>query len=378
MAGSNDIMQHWNAAATSNSPAPDEARDVNNETSPKLSVAIKTYNHAPYVGKCIESVLSQPFGNFEIIVTDDASTDGTPDVVRSFADPRIKLEVLPQNLGISGSMNQTVARAKGEYIAILNSDDYALPGRFMKQVEYLDSHPDVDAVFGQPLLISENGEPSNAKWEFPLPADSSRAGWLRHFFFHCNFICAPTAMIRRKAYEAVGQYDRRLTQLQDFDMWIRFLMHDRKMVLLPEQFTAFRVRNHQQNASAGTLENGTRAHFEYAMILARFRNLDVELLRNIFSRELSTGHLTAGEKDIGMWLSEIALSTGSPSHNLFGLLTLFESAKTHEDFLRLKDAAGRVDLFGRAYTSYLEKRIADIRENTVRGRMRKFVSRFVR
>jgi glycosyltransferase involved in cell wall biosynthesis len=376
MAGSNDIMQHWNAAATSNSPAPDEARDVNNETSPKLSVAIKTYNHAPYVGKCIESILSQPFGNFEIIVTDDASTDGTPDVVRSFADPRIKLEVLPQNLGISGSMNQTVARAKGEYIAILNSDDYALPGRFVKQVEYLDSHPDVDAVFGQPLLISENGEPSNAEWEFPLPSDSSRESWLRHFFFHCNFICAPTAMIRRKAYDAVGQYDRRLTQLQDLDMWIRFLVRNRKMVLLPEQVTAFRVRDHQQNASAATRENATRTHFEFAMVLSLFRDLDMELLRRIFSPEISSGLAPTEKMTSDSWLSALALSKASPAHNLFALLTLFESAQTSDDFLRLREVTGKVDVFGRAHITYLEQKIATIRANSIRGRIKNLFSRF--
>jgi hypothetical protein len=273
-------------------------------------------------------------------------------------------------------MNQTVARAKGEYIAILNSDDYTLPDRFTKQVEYLDSHPDVDAVFGQPLLISENGEPLDAKWDFPVPSDSSREGWLRHFFFNCNFICAPTAMIRRKAYEAVGQYDRRLTQLQDFDMWVRFLIHDRRMALLSNQFTAFRVRDHQRNASAATIENGTRTYFEFAMILTRFRNLEVELLRNIFSPELSADRLTVGEKASDIWLSEIALSTGSPSHNLFAMLTLFESAKTHEDFLRLKEVTGKVDVFGRAHITYLEQKIATIRANSIRGRIKNLFSRF--
>jgi len=78
----------------------------------KLSVAIKSYNHAPYIRRCIESILDQDFEDFAVIVTDDASTDGTLEIVREFLDPRIHLEVLPANLGVSGAMNRTIARAQ--------------------------------------------------------------------------------------------------------------------------------------------------------------------------------------------------------------------------------------------------------------------------
>jgi glycosyltransferase involved in cell wall biosynthesis len=86
---------------------------------PTVSVLVKSYNHAPYVRQTIESVLGQSFQDFEIVVTDDGSTDGTLDILNSFTDPRIRLEAFPCNRGISTAMNATIARSRGRYLAIL-------------------------------------------------------------------------------------------------------------------------------------------------------------------------------------------------------------------------------------------------------------------
>jgi hypothetical protein len=100
---------------------------------PRVSVVIKCYNHERYVRHCIQSVLNQSFQDFEIIVTDDASTDDTAPILRSFTDRRISLVELPSNRGISGAMNATISRARGEYVAILNSDDWAFRDRHAAQ-----------------------------------------------------------------------------------------------------------------------------------------------------------------------------------------------------------------------------------------------------
>jgi glycosyltransferase involved in cell wall biosynthesis len=132
----------------------------------RVSVLIKSYNHAQFVAQTIQSVLDQSFQDFEIVVTDDGSTDGTPDVIRSFADPRISLDVLPSNRGISAAMNATLARARGELVAILNSDDYALPDRLEWQVAFFDAHPDMGAVFTMPKVVDESGAPTASFFDF--------------------------------------------------------------------------------------------------------------------------------------------------------------------------------------------------------------------
>jgi GT2 family glycosyltransferase len=325
----------------------------------KLSVAIKSYNHAPYIRRCIESILDQDFEDFEIIVTDDASTDGTPDIVREFSDSRIHLEVLPTNLGISGAMNRTVAKTRGELVAILNSDDFALPGRLFEQVAYLDEHRDVDALFGIPLMVGEDGNPIGEGWPFVSPKDFSRHALLRHFFKNGNFICAPTGMLRRSAYEHVGHYDRRLINLQDFDMWIRFAAAGHNLRVLPSAFSAFRIRAGEANESAPRLDTRIRTELEFAQILQRYLELDAAILGEIFKEDFASN---GGEAKSASWrLAQLALNCSQPGHKLFGWRTLYEAAAKADDYKGLREAGSVADIFGfhnqarvSAYVRHLE------------------------
>jgi len=318
-----------------------------NEMAPRVSVVVKSYNHAQFVAQTIQSILDQSFQDFEIIVTDDASTDGTPDIIRSFADARISLDVFPINRGISAAMNATLARARGELIAILNSDDYALPGRLERQVAFLDAYPNIGAVFTMPKIIDESGSPTASFFDFrtalALP-DFSRRSWLRHFFFKCNLLCAPTAMIRQSVYAACGDYDPRLTNLQDLDMWVR-LATVSAIHVLSEELTAYRIRDNNQNMSAPRSDSVLRSQFEYAQILKRFRMIPVSVLQETFAQDLASNKIDA-ELTPDVWLAELALTVSSPAHRLFALESLFESANSDEDRRRLRDRAGIIDVFG--------------------------------
>jgi len=312
---------------------------------PTVSVLVKSYQHAPYVRQTIESVLAQSFQDFEIVVTDDGSTDGTAEILRGFTDPRIRLECCPENRGISAAMNATVARARGRYVAILNSDDWALPGRLRRQVGFLDTHPDVALVFGMPRPVDEAGVPTQAFNDFTLPLrfpDFSRRTWLRFFFFQGNTLCAPTALIRREAYEAAGAYDLRLTNLQDFDMWIRMLMAGQNIHVLPDSLTAFRIRDGLANASAPSPEARLRSPFEHAMVLRRFRDMSEALFAEIFDPE----EVAHPEEALPLRLARLACGLGRAEFRSFALHTLFEEARSPRELTELRDWGGRVDAFG--------------------------------
>jgi glycosyltransferase involved in cell wall biosynthesis len=314
---------------------------------PQVSVIIKSYNHAAFVGETIRSILDQSFQDFEIVVTDDGSTDGTPDVIRRFADPRIHLRVFEKNRGISIAMNDTIARARGEFIAILNSDDFALPGRLERQAGFLSANLNIAAVFTLPKTVDDAGQPTASYFDFTLPfslADLSQASVLRQFFFHCNFLCAPTTMIRRAAYARIGLYDPRYTNLQDFDMWVRLCV-EHEIHVMREELTAFRIRDGNGNVSAPRRDTLLRSQFEMAHILRRYRAMNPGLLRKIFAADLAAKGLSP-EGPPDLWLAELALGASTPAHWMFALETLFEAASSDREFLRLRDAAGSVDVFG--------------------------------
>ena len=314
---------------------------------PTVSVLIKAYNHAAYIGQTIESILAQSFQDFEIVVTDDASTDSTADIVRRYKDPRLKLEILPGNLGISGAMNATIARAHGSYLAILNSDDWAFSSRLSRQVTFLDHNPGVAAVFGLPKAVGENGEPVAAFNDFGAPLrfpDFARATWLRHFFAFSNCLCAPAAMIRREAYRTAGPYDRRLTNLQDLDMWIRMLAAGLDLHLLPEEVTAFRIRDNHANMSAPSPEKTTRSRFELGKVLRHYAAMPPALLEAIFGAALG-GPRTHG-RSAPLRLAEMALRDPRIEYKAFALDLIYENAADTADFNWLRDLAGSVDLRG--------------------------------
>ena len=326
---------------------------------PKVSVLVKAYNHAPYVRQTIESVLGQSFQDFEIVVTDDGSTDATLDVLRGFDDPRIRLEALPRNLGISAAMNATIARASGRYLAILNSDDWALPDRLGKQVAFLDAHPDVSLVFGLPAPVDEAGGPTAPFCDFRSPLafpDFSRRTWLRRFFFEGNCLCAPTAMIRREAYDAAGSYDARLTNLQDLDMWVRMLIAGHRIHLLPDELTAFRIRAGSANMSAPRPDSLLRHRFETTRILRHFAALDAEGFDEVFGDD----PVDARRSDpVALRVAELARRIPAAEYQNFALEMFYEHARSAADFDRLRSLAGSMDALGTAALDRLSGAMAE-------------------
>ena len=314
---------------------------------PPVTVIIKSYNHEKYVAEAMSSVLEQTFQDFQLVVTDDGSTDATAKVIRGFSDPRIDFVALPMNRGLSNAMNVSLQRATGEFVAILNSDDYADPARLERQLGYLTSNPAAVAVFSEPRIVDEDGAERPPLPAFALPLsfpDFSVGTWLRQFFLGGNCVCAPSAMIRRGAYGMAGPYDRRITNLQDLDMWIRMLAFG-ELHVLPDRLTSFRVRADNQNLSAPRLDTQLRWPFEYAQILRRFLRLDERVVRNAFA-ETFARHGISSALPLAQSLAELALVANSPSHRAFALETLFAAARTDADFVRLREVTGTVNVFG--------------------------------
>lgn len=185
--------------------------------SPLISVLMPVYNSEQYVAQAVESILSQTFTNFEFLMIDDGSTDASLKILTAFAarDKRIRL-TSRDNQGVSQTRNELLSQAKGKFVAVMDSDDIALPERFAYQVEFLQSNPDVVCVGGAHEVIDEKGRLLTCL-ELPQHNDQIQQLALAGH----GSICHPCAMIRRASLIEIGGYDELLLTAHDLDLWLK-------------------------------------------------------------------------------------------------------------------------------------------------------------
>jgi sugar O-acyltransferase (sialic acid O-acetyltransferase NeuD family) len=296
---------------------------------PLVSVIMAAYNHEKYVASAIESVLAQTFEDFELVIIDDGSTDGTAGVIRRFTDPRIRARFSTKNGGNIFTKNKCLDMARGRYIAILNSDDAFMPDKLEKQVAFLDENPECAAVLSDAEIIDDDGNPFTDTGHFYYRIFSqrnrSRFEWLRRFFYEGNCLCIPSALIRRECYDVVGRPDPRYLQLPDLDFWIRTCFRY-DIHVLQEKLTRFRVRDHRANASAPTREHVRQHVWEYSKILGRYLDIadERELLAIFPEAAAFSGRYGIEREMIPFVVARLAIKAGDRlSARAFALDTLY-------------------------------------------------------
>ncbi len=205
-----------------------------NNAIPSLSVILPVYNGQEYLAEAIESVLSQSFGDFELIIINDGSRDDSADVVAAYGDPRIRY-FEQQNRGLPATLNRAISLTRGEYIARQDQDDVCLPSRFEKQVAFLDKHPDVGLV-GTGAQIWAGRERTN---RFLMhPTDNAQ---LKFGLLFDNYFVHSSVMMRRSMLADIGGYteDAARQPPEDFELWSR-AMKQYKLANLPEVLHAYR------------------------------------------------------------------------------------------------------------------------------------------
>jgi glycosyltransferase involved in cell wall biosynthesis len=211
---------------------------------PRVSVCIPAYNGAEFIGEAIRSVLGQSFGDFEIVIMDDGSTDGTVEAARAFADPRIRIIINPQNLGQRENWNKALAEARGEFFKLLPQDDFLYPDCLRRQVEIFDdpANGGVALVCGARNIVDRRGRVL-MKRGFGRKhgrvdgrravRDCVRAG--------TNLIGEPGAVLIRTGFtRKIGRFDDTNFYVLDLDFWSRALAQG-DLFVMPEVLAAFRV-----------------------------------------------------------------------------------------------------------------------------------------
>ena len=200
------------------------------------------YKTAPYLREAMDSMLSQTFTDFELIVLDDCSPDNAEEILDSYTDPRIVRYKGEKNAGLSNVLNVGIGMARGKYIARMDSDDLSMPERLQIQVDYLEAHPDID-------LVSVGMQLFGAKDEVWLrEQDPEKVKIIA--LFHSPILHA-SSMWRRDSFEKHGlRFRQEMVPAEDYDLWTRALVEGLRLVNLRQVLYKYRI--HPEQATTQT------------------------------------------------------------------------------------------------------------------------------
>ena len=223
-----------------------------------VSVLIPLYNRVDYIKETVESVLTQDYPHVELIVVDDGSTDGSYELVKEYAEAG-KLTLLTHegrvNKGQSCALNVGLRHCKGEYIAVLDSDDMFADGKLSLQVNFLENNKDIGLIYGM-----GHGVDANGKYIYSIHDENH----VEHndpnlVLLDCYMLLPQNSLVRRSAYQKVGGFNESYRSAQDHDMLIR-IAEVTKMAFVPKLF--FYYRRHGDSISVKGLEKRWRAGLE--------------------------------------------------------------------------------------------------------------------
>ncbi|EKD89877.1 MAG: WbfO protein [uncultured bacterium] len=203
---------------------------------PSISVIMAVYNGMPYLQEAVKSILDQSYKDFEFIIVNDASTDGTLKYLKSLKDKRIQIINNPKNLGLALSLNRAIEKSKGAYIARMDADDISLTNRFKMQMEYLVANPKIDICGTWAKLIDEN---SRSIGEVHKPTNDKEIKKMNKWI---TGLIHPSWFGKKSVFEKLNGYNPKYDMVEDYEFLIRAKKF--RMANLKEELLLWRtIRN---------------------------------------------------------------------------------------------------------------------------------------
>ena len=266
---------------TSHAPCPDDTGESQRRSPIKVSFVVPCYRLAHLLGECVDSILAQSYGDFEVLIMDDCSPDATPEVAASFTDPRVRHVRNETNLGHLANYNKGIELSKGEYVWLISADDRLRSAEVLDRfVAVLDEHPDVGFVFCPAVTFD-----SRAEGGVTVSHGSAdvvfRNGEFLECLLHCNCVAAPAALVRRRCYERDGLFPLDLRFAGDWYMWSAFALSE-GVAYLAEPMVNYRL--HDLNMTKTCMADPSRIVAEGIAVRWRVRRL----IEAVGSRRLLT------------------------------------------------------------------------------------------
>ena len=222
---------------------------------PHVSVIIPTYDRVVMVRRAIDSVLAQTFRDFELIVVDNGSRDGTEEMVRNIPDPRVRLVRRPRPEGPARARNAGIALARGEWVAFLDNDDEWLPEKLERQLARIEQESDPKtAIVYCSLYFEQAGGERHLPQERELPEGDLTDNFLRQ-----NVIMTPSVyVVKRSALTEVGGFAPAASPVEDLDCWLRLARLGYRFAVLREPLAVYHLHPAQITENAVSSLRGTR------------------------------------------------------------------------------------------------------------------------
>ena len=274
---------------------------------PLVSVVVNYYNDKKFLSDCIKSILNQSYKNFELILHNHASTDGSRDIAHSYNDPRIIHIDAAKNLGAGASyhLNYILPAVKGDYYKGFSADDIMNPDCLTNLVSYASEHPDKDLIFGNLEFINAAGKKIGQDWfhsinNFSITADE--IDLLKMFSEDKNSLPCPASMIKTDLLKQIT-LDQSLTIRADMWLWVSLLIAGAKVGYCDKIVVAYRCHNYQESSFNPDIIK-KRIEYEKAPFLSLFFSLkDVETAKAVFPDSPYIDKLT-DPRDIPFYVAE--------------------------------------------------------------------------
>lgn len=277
-------------------------------TMPRVSIVIPTYNCERYIAETIDSVFAQSLTNFEIIVVDDGSVDGTLEILARYGSA-IRL-LTQENSRVCAARNRGLLEAKGEFVCFMDHDDYWFPDKLATQLKAMEDHPDISVVYGDFILWAPDNDGN-----FPAPKtynlqqlsdgiDEKYSGWIYHQFLIDCWMLTSTAMFRREIFNQCKPFDVKLPYSEDWDLWLR-LSRDYRFLKIKRPNTLYRQHPKQGNRIVREVDYRTdlltAAIAKWGLCSPDGQCQDAGIFYKTLSRyhtEFAIGHALAGNASI--------------------------------------------------------------------------------
>lgn len=275
----------------------------------RVSVIIPSYNCESFLAQTLDSVFAQDINDLELIVVDDGSTDATRSIAASYS-PRVKL-IEQENAGVCVARNRGIQAASGDYICLMDHDDYWFPNKLSLQLAQFGQNPDVGVVYSAFSLWLPD-----ASGTFPAPdqlvekdvdgVDEEYSGWIYHLFLLDCWMLTSTAMFRREVFERCGVFDPSLPYSEDWDLWLRISL-EYPFMKLRNATTLYRQHPKQGNRLSRPIDYRTEL---LRTAVARWGLCSPDgrcLSRHKFNQQLAYyhagfgfGHLNSGNRKVAI------------------------------------------------------------------------------